>query len=88
MNHTNGTIHPIMKEEKHCLQLEVGPTPCFRETGQKVCSLDYCPAQKYVDDNKGEKWDALHFHCVMSENYQGEDGRGEFIAAIASRRKR
>lgn len=71
---------------KECLQLEEPRgTPCFEIDVQRtVCSLDYCPAAKYLQEHiDADKWDTLHTHCVMSDTYRGDDGKGEFIATIA-----
>lgn len=77
---------------KICLQLEYGPTPCFRDTGNTVCSLNFCPVSEMLvkKPNVGI-FSLLHSHCVMSEYYgqqtDFELGKGEYIATIASRAK-
>lgn len=74
---------------KECLQhqLKFG-TPCFEVDAQRqVCSLPFCPVEKYLDrEPKAHMWSALHTHCVMSDQYglqnDFEEGKGEFIRTI------
>jgi len=75
---------------KECLQqkLPIG-SPCFQiDVKRTICSLDYCPVAKHLENQpQAQLWDALHYHCVMSDTYIGKDGRGEFIATIAKLHK-
>ena len=73
---------------KDCLQISNGPTPCFRDVEEQVCSLNFCPAQLYIESNPSVKpWQVLHTHCVMSEDYgrqiDFEEGKGEYLRTIA-----
>ncbi len=68
---------------KECLQPDRG-TPCFEEVERTVCSLDFCPVARCLGINpKANLWKLLHTRCVMSDTYEGDEGKREFIATIA-----
>lgn len=74
---------------KECLQLEAGPTPCFRAVDNTICSLSFCPAWEILKRKPHlSAWAALNSHCVMSEDYGRQrdfkEGIGEHTATIAS----
>jgi len=76
-----------MQKEK-CLQFKDGPTPCFRDVDMTVCSLNFCPAGKYLKQFPNLKpFQVLHSHCVMSDSYgqqnDFDEGKGIFIATLA-----
>lgn len=77
----------LMRKED-CRQFMYGPTPCFSDVEYSVCSLDFCPAEDYLDSHPDEDpFRVLDSHCVMSDHYgvqtESEKGKGEYIETIA-----